>query len=107
MCEKFLEATSKYLCVKALDLKRWALEEADKLRFEINASQSFITQFQKKYSIVSRKITKLTANVERGNASFESGVQVVLAAKQKFREVQISRQLVFNTDQSGFTYEVH
>ncbi len=105
--ENFKNARVKKLIVHDNDLRRWGLKAAGRINFlQFKASRSWVYKFKKANGICSRKITKFvstkfvqeTENIVRNaNAFLET-------AKTSFPSYRLDH--IFNTDQSGFNYEM-
>jgi hypothetical protein len=102
---KFCHARNSFLPVNDKDLQRWLLLRANELDINFKASATFINDFKKKYSIVSRKIMKFASNkhilekqkLERDANEFR--------AKILNKIENYNKDLILNSDQTSFNYE--
>lgn len=104
---RFIDARFKKLPVHEYQLKRWALEKAGHLDDEgFRASDHWVHQFKKRNNIVSRKVTEL------GNRAMNDQRDQIRRGRQRFLDDYASIRhlfrphLIWNTDQSGFRYEL-
>ena len=99
----------RLLPVHDWDFKNWSIEIAEELELEpFKASKTFITNFKKTHKFTSRKITKFVTRVDRQNeqeiqANAAEFVQRVNSFRQEYF---LSFGSNWNTDQSGFEYEM-
>jgi hypothetical protein len=104
--EKFVNSRQKNLRITDMNLKMWALNKSRELNFNFKASDSWISSFKKKYRIKSRKITKyVTYKLE---ANEKQKVEKAKLFVQNIKEIAVnySPDHIFNSDQSGFNYEI-
>ena len=96
-----------YLPVHNIDLKRWGLRKAREISYsDFKASDSWLNNFKKQFKISSRKITKyVTLKHEEDSDILSTVMKTFLNEVNTFITLHRS-QLVINTDQSGFEYEI-
>jgi hypothetical protein len=105
--ERFRHAREKNLPVHDVDIQRWALHEAKKEDMcEFTASHHWLFNFKKRYSICSRKVTKIVSRRETVDKSSikrtaDEFVNKVSKCISKYR-----LDAVLNADQSSFNYEI-
>jgi hypothetical protein len=103
---KFHTARDQFLAVHDRDIRRWAIQKSKEIDLEFLASNTWLWLFKQRNRIVARKITKYIT--QKDIAGFETLQQVandfVHSAKLEFIGVESSK--IFNTDQSGFNYEL-
>jgi len=102
----FLDSRSKHFSVHDIDLRRWALMESKRLKFQFVASSAWCYQFKKRNRIVGRSITKFVTSKD-----ITSKVDIVTRAEQFVQSTkellfQFKPSEVYNSDQSPFTYEL-
>lgn len=108
--DQFKEALDKRLTVHDLDIRRWALESAEKLSLSTHlftSSDKWIHMFKKVNGIVSRKINKFVTQksiIEKDKIEKEANDFV---HKVKSALSNVGEANVFNSDQSGFNLEMH
>ena len=106
---RILDQRDGILPVHDSDLRVWSLELAEQLDFpEFKASSNFPLRFKKKHRFASRKITKFVTRIERSNEQQirESSVKFVQDVNSFRQENFMSFGSIWNTDQSGFEYEM-
>ncbi len=104
---KFKDALEKKLVVHENDLRRWALKEALNLHYsDFKASKWWIWKFKSLNRICSRKITKFVTS------NYSKEAENILESANTFLETSkailpnFRPDHIFNTDQSGFNYEM-
>ena len=106
--EMYKNARNKKLIVKDVDLRRWALKKKNEVKLDnFKASKEWIRKFKINHRVVSRKITKfVTHSFSKSEADILiKANNFVGNSKQYFTEDKLSS--IFNSDQSGFSYEIH
>ena len=104
---EFRFARERALSVHEVDLKRWGLNKAREINFtEFTASNRWLSRLKNGYNIVSRKITHFVTNhhvheQETINANAKHFVEETNSLIVNYEMTNI-----FNTDQSGFNYEM-
>jgi hypothetical protein len=106
VAEKFNSSRSKFLSVHALDLRRWAIQAAEQCNLQFTASRAWVETFQKRNRIVSRKVTKYITFSEQQNLSEARMAAELFVRNAKDEFIDVSSSQIFNTDQSGFNYEL-
>lgn len=106
--QKFRIARSNRIPIHDIDIRRIAKEKASEINFdEFKASTHWLNEFKRRFNIVSRKITKIITKTSLYNSEERS------AQKQEFRNkvrnaiIKYGARRVYNSDQSGFNYEIH
>ncbi|XP_026673599.1 uncharacterized protein LOC113464962 [Ceratina calcarata] len=105
---KFMEARNQKMIVHDIDLKRWALQENQKLNLErFQATTHWLWNLKTKYGIVSRKTTKFVTRNYNENVDIinKSAENFILDVRQYFQNHE--EACIYNTDQSGFQLEMH
>lgn len=99
-------ARERYLPLRGYMLRDWAMQRAREIGMnEFRASKGWLHNFQNKYNIVSRKITK---NIPRSERNQESAIA---ASEERFHHdydalrQNFYQRLIWNFDQTGFNYE--
>ena len=107
--ERFKEERANLKTIHDADLKTWALERSRQLNFSrFRASANWTSIFKLKNKIVSRKITKFVTksyNTQQDKI-LESGKDFLINFHREIANDYDADQ-IFNTDQSGFKYEMH
>lgn len=106
---EFKKAINAKLIVHDIDIRRWALSKA----LEINLTSSFkashwwVWKFKSINRICSRKITKFVTKsfTQEEDNIIANALECVDTCKSYFGNYNPSH--IFNTDQSGFNYEMH
>jgi len=109
MYQKFLEKREKLESVHDIDLNKWALEAAKALSLPgFVGGKTFVTNFKKSYGITSRKITKFVTKVtlEDDSKTQKKAFEFTEEINQLKTSQGIEHGRVWNTDQSGFNYEM-
>jgi len=104
--EKFINCRQKNLRITDMNLKMWALNKSRELNLNFKASDSWILSFKKKYRIKSRKITKYVTY--KSEANEKQKIEKAKLFVQNIKEIAVnySSDHIFNSDQSGFNYEI-
>ena len=106
--KKFQLARSRYLPVKDIDLKRWNLQKSKEIKLgHFTGSHEWIRQFKIIMNISSRKITKvISSKCEIDNEkTMEQCCNFVEYSTKK--QVNFDSNIIVNSDQSEFNYELH
>lgn len=105
--QQFREARDQFLSVHTMDIRRWALIKAREYSgFNFKACNRWINVFKRRNRISSRRIQKL---VKRSTVK---NIDQLISESNKFRDdvkVMLHRYepgCVWNTDQTGFKYEI-
>lgn len=107
---KFEEARANILPVHDKNLKKWALQCAKKIGLDLakfKASHWWLSKLKRKYKISSRKVTKLLTKHQAENSEALDKAAEDFRAAVLEESVNYPPDLIFNSDQSGFTYELH
>lgn len=105
---QFTKAKRNHLIVHERDIRRWSLKKNQEISLSnFRASHQWIWKLKNANGIVSRKITKfITHNFTRENLNIqETAKQFVESSRQYFDQYLPNE--IFNSDQSGFNYELH
>jgi hypothetical protein len=105
---EFLKAKNNYLTVHDNDLKRWAIKRNIEISLPyFTASHSWLWRFKTQNRIVSRKITKfVTRSYSKERMDLIKTANLFIDSTKHFIQ-DYSDDEVLNTDQSGFTKELH
>ena len=107
--DKFLSSRAINRAVHDVDLRRWALEKARELQLtSFRASNWWINEFKEKNKIVSRRVTNFVSykhQVER--EEIETSALTFTEEINNTIITLFQPDEIFNTDQSGFNYEMH
>jgi hypothetical protein len=89
-------------------LKRWAIKRRNEISLQnFDASHQWIWKFKHQHRIVSRKITKfVTRNYSKERDNQISTANLFVNSTKSFLK-NFTDDQIYNTDQSGFTKEVH
>ncbi len=103
---KYREARNSRRAVHESDLQKWAVSKAVLLGLPIfQASHTYISNLKRSLHITSRKITKHITHRELNQQPLEESItNFISIAKEKL--VNYNLDFVFNTDQSGYNYEM-
>jgi len=107
--EKFLEARNEYKCIRDVNLHQWALQAAQTFKdssFVFKASHTWVDNFKKRHGISSRKVTQLVNKRQIKNVSGIMKAAKEFQANIKNEAQKYNPELVFNTDQAQFFYEI-
>jgi len=107
--EQYQSSKREHKIIHDLDLRRWAFQKARELECtnHFKASTWWLTQFKRTHRIVGRKITKFVSkkDVREKAAIQDSALDFVIDTMPLMNEFGLDN--VFNSDQSGFQYEIH
>jgi hypothetical protein len=106
--QEFMSAKDKSLIIHDYDLKRWALYKRRENGLEnFTASRDWLWRFKSQNRIVSRKITRfVTSSYSREKTNLIDTADLFVNSSKIFL-ANYSDDDVYNTDQSGFTREIH
>jgi hypothetical protein len=105
---KFKKAKKLSLIVHDIDLKRWAINFNKKIDVkDFKASNNWVWKFKQKNRIISRKITKLITSKHNNENTKSQEMAKDFVEKVKPLIINHGPQSIYNTDQSGFNYEIH
>lgn len=104
-----LEARDGFNTYHDKDIKRWALSKAREVGLpDFTSSHTWINEFKKRNRIVSRKITKfVTSRYTVDREELENNGATFLVRFGAELLPNFTPEEVINTDQSGFSYEIH
>ena len=108
LINKFRDARANDCRVHDRDLKRWAMKEARKLNYEsYKCSPNWINRFKRRNRIGVRKITVFVTNksIKEGKEIMKECADFLSTVRERIPH--FDRSKVFNTDQSGFSKELH
>ncbi len=107
MCPKSFLLQEIRLPVHDIDLKRWGLQKAKQINFnQFKASNTWLLNFKKKFSICSRKITKfVTSSHRQDDANIKQNAENFVENSKLKLQNYLPNQ-VLNSDQSGFKYDI-
>ncbi len=105
--DEFKNAMQKKLPVHDNDIRRWAISKARTLEFNsFTASKFWLWKFKSTNRIRSRKINKfVTSNYLQEDDHIIGVAKLFVDSSKVLPNYQSSH--IFNTDQSGFNYELH
>ena len=107
-CDLFKGSTAKHMIIHDNDLRRWALDKAREISLlNFKAKSHWPHKFKKHNRIVSRKINKMISlKMSHLMENYVVSATVFVGeTKKKIAEMALTD--VYNTDQSGFNYEMH
>lgn len=108
---KFMESRSRMASVHDWDLQAWSqdiIKRMDFSGFAFKCSRKFLQRFKKQYRISSRKITKFcTKRILDDQEVLQENAREFVASINEYVETKaFLPEEIWNTDQSGFTYEL-
>ena len=107
--ERFQQSRTMNRAVHDLDIRRWALEKSRELRLDsFRGSHWWVNEFKKRNKIVSRRVTNfISYRHEVQQDEIEQSALVFTGEINTEIIPNFSPDEIFNTDQSGFQYEMH
>ncbi|CAF3433201.1 unnamed protein product [Rotaria sp. Silwood2] len=105
--EKFEKASSEFLFIHDIHLKKWALQKAREINDNtFKASDSWVFYFKRRHALCSRKVTKLirqrdVVNADTIDNSATHFINKIIKLLPHYRQ-----RNVLNTDQSGLEIEM-
>ena len=109
--KQFDDARDLGIIVHDTTLRMWALWKARELQIPLEnfkASHWWVNKFKRMYRISSRKITKFVSfNHQRNWEDIQSAAAALIQDYMVNVRTQVDPNSTYNTDQSGFSYNVH
>lgn len=106
--ERYRAARTSRAALHGKDIRRWAFAEGLKLGADFfKASKHWLRSFQNIHRIASRKITKVRTRKEIQNESNQIDIVNEFRVRALKTFANYSDDQIFNTDQSGYQYEMH
>lgn len=106
--QKFRSARDDGLPVHDRDMRGWGKQKAREVTAgNFKASMHWLSNLKKKYGISSRRVTKLCTKKQLKDAPKIAQSAAEFRAKALKEISYYQDDLIFNTDQSGFVYQMH